>query len=57
VKLNKEERHALERIVKEYLYEEERHFDESGSPDDHIYLCFKLLDNKINKKKPIIIKY
>ena len=57
MKLNKNEQKALEKIVKMYLYEEERHYEEQEQPRGHIYLDFKLLDKKINEKKPIIIKY
>lgn len=55
--LNKVEVVALKKIIKMYLPEEERHYEENERPHDHIFKEFKTLNKAIEKNTPTIIKY
>ena len=55
--LNEEEVKSLNKIIKMYINEEERDFEELEYPSDHVYRDFARLNNKLNKRKKHILKF
>lgn len=51
--LNDEEIRSLRRIIKMYIGEEHRHFQENEE-DNHVYYDFLRLQNKVNKKNSVL---
>lgn len=56
MRFTEEEINALDKIIKMYIQDEQRDYEELNEPNDHIYHNFKLLENKLLRKKKTVIK-
>tara|TARA_B100001094_G_scaffold296961_1_gene319586 strand:+ start:3517 stop:3690 length:174 start_codon:yes stop_codon:yes gene_type:complete len=56
MRFTEKEINALDKIIKMYIQDEQRDYEELNEPRDHIYHEFKLLENKLLRKKKTVIK-
>ena len=56
MRFTEKEINALDKIIKMYIQDEQRDYEELNEPRNHIYHEFKLLENKLLRKKKTVIK-
>ena len=50
--MNKEAREALRKVIEYSLEDEQKHWEEAGCPNEHIYLAIKRLEDWYNYTTP-----
>jgi hypothetical protein len=49
--MNKEQKESLEAVIDYFIDDEEKHYEESGKPDNHIYKDILVLKELLRENK------